>query len=398
MPQLSKLAVLGIARETTNNTYVAPTDYIPFNKAEYEDVFASIKDESYRGNDSGLQGLYQGVSEADWSIDVMAYPLIMGYFLRGIIGPDTITAGVSTTLSGAASQNATTITVASGTGIAAGKVLQIDSGANLEYVKVDNSYTTGTTVPLDTTVSPTGLQFAHLSGVSVNTQSTHVFKQSSAASNRATFSLTVYDTINTISYSGAAFSNLDIKIDPKNAVTLSSKMKSFQFASVAGGTGSNTPVSSANYDPSDPVLGWEWVMTNGGATSNRGTSLDWKITRKLDVIHASTGLQKPRDIFQGALDMEGTYKAIYENFSGSQNDLNMFLQWLQQPVTATLTQPVLKGGNVLTLTTNKGGVHKGKRDWGKTYVEADFSLSGIYNSTDGGLVQASLTNFKNTAY
>ncbi len=378
MPQLSKLAILGIAREVTNNTYVAPTDYIPFSKCDYEDVFAAIKDNSYRGNDSGLQGLYQGVSEADWTIDLMAYPNITGYFLRGIIGPDTVSAGVSTTLSSSTSIGATSISVAAS--IAATSIISIGSGALQEYATVSAVSGSG---PYILTVS--ALTKAHASAVPVVSASSHSFRQSIDPADRATFSLTIFDTLTTRSYSGAAISDLDIKIDPKNAVTLQSKMKSFQNVSASAMTPAYTALP--------PALGWQWTMTNSGASTNRGLSMDMKVKRKLDVIHASTGVQSPRDIFQGALDVEATYKALYEN----QTDLNEFLNYLQEPVTATMTQPLAAGGSILTLTMSKAGFHKGKRAW-QDYVEADFSMSGIYNSTDGGLLSATLTNFVTSAY
>lgn len=69
---------------------------------------------------------------------------------------------LSTTLASACAQNATSLSVASATGIAANGVLQIDTGTSLEYVTVASSYTSGTTIPLST---PT--QFAHASGAAV---------------------------------------------------------------------------------------------------------------------------------------------------------------------------------------------------------------------------------------
>jgi hypothetical protein len=47
---------------------------------------------------------------------------------------------------------------------------------------------------------------------------------------------------------------------------------------------------------------------------------------------------------------------------------------------------------------SKSGWYKGKRDLSGTYAAAQFSLSGIYNTTDGGAVQATLKNFVSTAY
>ncbi len=66
MTQLSRLATLGIAKEVTPGTYLAPTAYVPFTKADYEDVTTPIKDQSYRANDSVIQGIYPGPIEADW--------------------------------------------------------------------------------------------------------------------------------------------------------------------------------------------------------------------------------------------------------------------------------------------------------------------------------------------
>jgi hypothetical protein len=96
--QLSRLVKLGWAKESVVSTYVVPAVYLPFNKASHEDVYAELKDESYRNNDSVLQGLYQGPVNATWDIDMLAYPDLAGHFLRSIIGPDTVTAATSTTL------------------------------------------------------------------------------------------------------------------------------------------------------------------------------------------------------------------------------------------------------------------------------------------------------------
>jgi hypothetical protein len=387
LTQLSKLAILGIARETTPNVYLAPTAYIPFTKAEYEDQFVQIKDTSYRGNDSELQGSYQGPSEADWSIDLDAYPDIAGYFLRGIIGPDTVTAGAATTLSAAAAAGATSITVTSATGIAENDVLQLGSGATLEYVTVTAISTDVLTV---TGTSITGeLLYAHTSGDAVQGQSTHLFKQSIVPSDRATFSLTIFDTLTTNQYTGLALSDVDIKIDPKGAITLSTKGKSYQ-----GVTSTSMTPSFTAYEP---MLGWEWVMANSylpsGSAQTRGLTMDLKTSRKLDVIHSSNGVQQPREIFQGALSVEGTMKTIFE----SEQDLQQFITNSQGVISNVITQPVAKGGAVLTLTTSKSAVHKAKRSF-QNYVEVDSSLSGVYNVTDGGILQATLVNFQSSQY
>lgn len=381
MTQLSRLAILGIAKETTPNTYLAPTAFIPFTKADFEDQYAEIKDMSFRANDTELQGMYQGVVEADWTIDLMAYPDISGHFLRGMIGPDTVTPGITTATSASSVAGATSLSTTAS--IPAMSYIQIDTGVNLEYAQVTAVTGVG---PYTLTVAGAGaaggLQFAHASAVAVVSQTTHTFKQSPA---RATYSLTVYDTTQTLGYAGAAFSDLDIKIDPKNAVMFNTKLKTFPGVLQS----SVTPTYTQNV----PALGWEWNMNNAGAASTRGLTYDLKVKRKLDVIHSSDGVQAPREIFQGALSVEGTYNTIFEN----QIDMNLYINYTQTPTTASLQQPLSAGGASLALTLSKSGYHKGKREW-KDYVEAQFTLAGIYNTTDAGAVSAVLKNYVSTAY
>ena len=118
------------------------------------------------------------------------------------------------------------------------------------------------------------------------------------------------------------------------------------------------------------------------------------VKRATEAIHSSDGVQTPREIFAGAIEVDGTYKAIFEN----QTDLALYTQYTQQPATASLAQPLARGGQSLSLTMSKSGWYKGKRDLSGVYAAADFSLSGIYNTTDGGAVQATLKNFQSTAY
>lgn len=384
MTQLSKLAILGLAKETVAGTYVVPSVYIPFMKADFEDTTAEIKDESYRANDTSLQGLYAGIQDATWSIDVMGYPDLIGHFLRGVIGPDTIVAGVSTTLSANTTAGATSITTA--VTIPTGSTIRLqDSGAtNTEYAVTGVATGSGPyTIPI--TTPATGLLFAHTSPTcTVVSTTSHTFKQSATAI--PSYSLTVYDTLTTIGYAGSKLAEFQIKIDPKSAVSLSLKYNSFPGASES--------VITPTYTAYAPAIGWQWTMVNGGASSTRGLTLDLTVKRATEPVHSSDGIQGPREIFSGTLDMDGTYKAIFEN----QLDLNLYAQYTQSPATATLTQPLSAGGSSLALTMSKSGWYKGKRDLGPVYVQADYSISGVYNTTDSGAVSAVLTNFATTAY
>lgn len=389
MTAISRLATMGLAKESTPGTWLAPQIGIPFTKGDFEDMYTELKDESYRGNDTVLQGMYQGVVHCEWQIDVLCYPDLLGHFLAGVIGPDTVTPATSTTLSAGTTVGATSIQTA--VSLAAGTVVKIGTGAALEYAWTDGAATgTGpytsniTTVLGKTGTSRVGLANTHSSSDPVVTTTTHTFKQSTAA--LPTYSLTVYDTTQTLSASWARLSDLQLKIDPKGAVTAS--IKYISFPTVPQTTQTET------FSTYDPLLGWSWAMTNAGASSTRGLSLDATVKRATEAIASSDGNQTPREVFAGPIEVDGSYKAIFEN----QTDMNLYLQYTQTATTAQLQQPVARGGQSLSLTMSKSGYYKGKRDLSQPYVQADFSLSGIYNTTDGGAVQAVLQNWSTSAY
>ncbi|AIG81252.1 Hypothetical protein AJAP_42405 (plasmid) [Amycolatopsis japonica] len=383
MTQLSRLTKLGIAPEVTPGTYVVPSYSIPFTKADFDDVIGSIKDESYRYNDSELQGMYQGPVHATWSLDVMAYPDLVGLFLAGIVGPDVVTPGVSTTLAAAAAAGATSIQTA--VSIPAGSTIMLDTGQNIEYAVTGAATGTGPyEIPIVTPVG--GLSKSHLINAAVVGQTTHTFKQNPFVPRRS-YAITLDDTTgNPQGYTYATLSDFGLKIDPKNAVTMSVKLTSMPATSQA------TFAPAFNGQP--PLLGWQWAMANAGSASTRGLSLDYTIKRSVDPIQSSDGTQGPREIFQGPLSVDGSYKAIFEN----QLDYDLYRNNVQLPATATLTQPITAGGTSLAITTSKTGFEKASRDIGGNYVQASYSISGIYNGVDGGSLAVVLKNFHPGVY
>jgi hypothetical protein len=378
---LSRLSYVGLAKETTQGVYVPPTAILPVMNIDTEDMFAELRDESLRNNDSVLQGMYQGPGDGDFGYEMSAYPDLIGHSLRAMIGPDTITPGVATTSSGATIVGATTISTT--VTIPAASVISIDSGAALlEYATVASVSGVG---PFVLTLAKP-LTIAHTSGVAVASQTKHVFAQTNTR--QPSYSLVDFNQFETRAYPGCVLSELGIKIDPKAIVTLTHKWMGYPSAMQTNPT--------PTFTKTQPLLGWQWTMTNAGAASTRGLSLDWAVKREVESIHASTGTQNPEEVFPGALTLDGTYKARFSD----NLDLNLFLQYLQQPVTSLLTQPVTATlmGATLAITTSQGGFYKGKTSRAGKYAEADFSLAGISNATDGGTMTATLTNFTTTAY
>jgi hypothetical protein len=382
---LGRLGYVGLKIETTQGTWVAPTYYPPVTKGDAEIVYDQLQDLSYRNNDSNLQGLYQGPGMSTVDLEYPAYPDTIGHALR-IIGPDTVTAGVSTTLSASTTTGATSISVAAT--IPVGSTIMIDTGAKVEYAITGTPSGSGPyTIPITTPAA--GLTYAHNSAVAVVSQTTHTFKQNATVA-KPTYSISEYNGLEVWGYTGCMLSDVSIKVDPKSIVTIDAKYTGWIPA-----IQSATPTFS---EPS-PLLGWQFTMTNAGATSTRGLTYQMDLKRPTEAIHASNGSQQPREVFSGVLDADVTYKAIYE----SDADYNLYLQALQNnPTTMLLTQPVGAGvdagGCSLQLTTSVPGWSKGKPDMSGTYVTADFTINGIFNSTDSGSVQAVLKNWTTTSY
>lgn len=395
MTVLSRRGYIAIAKEGPPGTYQTPAFYFPATNITAEDVYAPIRDESYRNNDTVLQGLYQGPGDSQVGFDIMGYSDAIPYLLRAIIGPDVVTAGVSTTLASNSAVNATTLSLTAS--VSSNTVIQISdaAGANLEWVKIGTvsgagPYTAPVTVGGGTGGNST--KYAHTAvGGSVISQSTHTFTQSPTTA-LLSYSLTKNDVATNLSgsgtrgFPGCKLSELAIKIDPKAALTMSAKWIGYPSAEQVD--------PAPTFSQTQPVLGWQWAMTNAGGASTRGLTYDLTLKRATEAIHASNGLQSPREVFAAGFEADGTLKAIFEN----DTDLNLFLQYNQLPASAVLTQPVTSGGNVLTITNSKAGFQKAAVDLTTPYVTGSFDLSAIYNTTDTGAITASITNYTAAAY
>ena len=154
--------------------------------------------------------------------------------------------------------------------------------------------------------------------------------------------------------------------------------------------GTPQSVDDSRVHPLPPSLGWQWNMTNAGAASTRGLSYDVNVHRQVETIWSSDGLQSPREIFQGALTASGTYKAIFEN----NLDLALYNKTFSCRARRRCSSPSAQAAATSPSPCPKSGWSKGTRDWGAQYVQADFTVDGIYNTTDGGALHASVTSFR----
>lgn len=386
MTLLARLQYLGLAKEATPNTYAPAVRYVPVTGPKPEDVIEPLRDESIRGNDTVLQGIYGGASHStfDYTIPHL-YTDIIGDHFRAIIGPDTVTAGASTTLSASTIVGATSISTAAT--IPVGSTIQIDTGTKTEYAITGTPSGAGPyTIPLTSTGTGTALAQAHSSGVAVVAASKHSFAQDQRATPIPSYSLTQFNKIETRGYAGCVMSELDLKIDPKAAVSADAKWMGMPSAT-------ETTVAPT-FSSAQPVLGWQWALTLAGIASTRALTGDYSLKRAVEAINSSDGTQGPREIFPGALEVDYKMKAIFEN----NTDFSQFQGYTSVPVVATLTQALAFGGSVLTITSTNQKYTKFAPDFSTEYLSADIESSGSFNSTDNGLLVVTLSNFSSTAY
>lgn len=388
MTLLARLQYVGLGKEGTYGTYTAAVRSIPVTGPKPEDIVAPLRDESIRGNDVVVQGIYGGPAMSNFGYTIpQIFPDILGDHLRAIVGPDTLVAGVSTTLSANTSIGATSITTA--LTIPLGSTVSIGTGATQEF------FTSGTptgagpfTIPVTAGTGAGGnsLALAHLSAVAVVSAARHTFAQDQRATAIPGYSLTQFNKIESRGYAGSILSDFGLKIDPKGNVSGDAKWMGFPSA-----TQSNV---AAAFAAIQPFLGWQWGLTIGGVASTRGLSGDYGFKRATEAINSSDGTQGPREVFPGALELDFKLKAIFEN----NTDFLQFLGYTSVPIVSTLTQPLAFGGSVLTLTSTGQKFVKFAPDFGGAYLTADIDSTAAMNTTDNGLASISLTNFVNTAY
>jgi hypothetical protein len=390
MTYLSRLTKLGMAKETTPFTYLAPTISVPWNTAKFTDAIVPNRDESVRANDSVVQGLNQGPWTTAWDLECNGYADLAGHFFRGIIGPDTVAAGVTTTLTANSLINATTLSLTAS--VAANTTLQVSdsAGANLEWVSI--STVTGSGPYIATVVAGGGTggnstKYAHTAaGGSVISQSTHVFTQVRTLSTVwPTYSFTTDDGQDQLGWPGQVMSDLQVKIDPKGFITLAPKYMGFPSAAQSTFAYAASTVQ--------PIIGWGWTMANPGASS-RGLTLDFTFKRAVEAIQSSDGTQAPREVFAGAMEIDAAYKAVYD----SANDMALFKQYSQGVTSATVTQPVTSGGMSLQISMSKSGYTTGEADAATPYLQLTQAISGIANATDAGTCTVTLKNYQSASY
>ena len=379
---LSATAKLGIAAETTDSDYAAPSFTIPFSSGtRYQSTIAQLYDRTVRGTDADTQDIQQGPAWSDWTIATQAYPDWAGWLFRAMIGPDQFTPGVVTTFAAGSAVGAGSVSLTAS--VPAGSVLMLGAGTTLEYAQTGTPAGAGPyTVPL--TTAP---RFAHSTGDPAQSQAVHVFRQNRTyATVWPSYSLTTDDGIDQLGWPGCILGKVRLQVQDGGYAKLASSWNG--FPPVATSTFSEAQTSA------QPAAGWAWGITTAGGTSTRGISLDLALNRPLQITPCCNGYQNPLGIFPGPMRATGSYKAIFDTAA----DLNLYRQAIQEPAVWTLAQPVLQGGSSIAVTLSLSGWTQGDVSLESEYVTANFGLTGIANATDSGVASVRLVNFWNQSF
>jgi hypothetical protein len=382
---LSRLNALGIAPEATPGLYVAPVNAIaPDSGWSSTPDIMPLRDESLRGNDSVLQGVYPGVRTGKLSFSMDAYPIETGHCLRGMIGPDTVTAAPSSTTLTGSTANAGTNTAAGTVALVPGAVFIVNAG--------------GTTAEIRYAVDATHVNqnwiYTHAAGETVTYLTKHVFNQANTA--MKTYSLSDLDNVQSgcLGYTYGRQTSLSIAIDTAARVKVSSEWTTF------------FPTAQSTFTPGysspftlPPMVGWQWVGYNAATLAPAGIASRYQTAtyqwqRAADIIPGSDGTQDPREIGPGDLTVSAKAKAVYDVTT----DFTNFRDKVQATPFNTFIGSASGSGAALLITMSRPSWDTFTPDRSGKYATAEVDINGIHNSTDVGSASVTLWNTQTTAF
>jgi hypothetical protein len=297
---LSSLSFLGLAVETTPGTAAAATKFVPVKTFKATDDIKRVMDDGIRGVLAKDFGMYAGIAQANLEYEGQFYTDMPGYFLKCILGQDTVT----------------------GTG-------------------------------------PYTHKFSLLNGMP------------------PTLTITDYEVAGTRQYAYGVVEEVGLKWTSEGDLNYSVKMQS-QQSTVLGSAPTPT------YTNATPFLGWQGSLKINGANNLNMVSGDMTIKRDVKPTFGANNTQQFTRMNVGPVEVSG--KLTFDIVDYTEHQL--YLQNSQYPFVITFTQ----GTNVLTLTMSQCAIEKSEIDRSQEQVRVDLSYRALYNSTDNGPIQISLTN------
>jgi hypothetical protein len=385
---------IGLAKETTAGTSVAPTYTFPMTKFTPKDNITYLKDDAWRNSMAELYNLIQGVEISDLDMGGPFFGDGIGYNLANILGDywqsvngsigtattiatgNPYTAGASTLL--------TTATIPIGTTIAVGAL-----GTTAEEVRtVSNVTGSGPfTLTLNSPMYQNHLALAAVTPyASVNTI-VHNFSLLNSGTGMGGYSSAQPPTYSYTDYTGVTASTgartyaytcfSEIALTGTATELLMWDGKATGFASAIAGQTPTATISSVK-----PQADWTTLIQVAGVQVN--TIEEWKLTltRKLDPKFTNSGQQSPFAIPRGALGA-----ALSLNYDPA-IDESAFLLYLNntQPTLQIISGNGLSGANLVQVQINVqvAAYDTGEIEDSKTTFGYNETVLCVANSTNAG--------------
>lgn len=212
----------------------------------------------------------------------------------------------------------------------------------------------------------------------------HTFKLPAAGTQPYAFSVTDFDTVEARGWPGMMIDTLGVKIDTNGAIKYDVAFKGFPSAA------QSTPTPTFATTP--PWLAWQSQFSLAGATSAKMLSGELTFGQGAETIHTLANTQAPFTTFAGSLAAGGKFRALYD----ATTEIARYRGNTQVAVALTLTHPTAP--NVLTFTSTLAAYFNAPTDRGGKYAVVDMEWKGIYNATDAGPMQITLSNSQSAAY
>jgi len=387
---------VNVGKEPAPGTVTAGTYTLPVTQFKPVDKYTYLEDAAWRNAMAELYNLVQGVRISDISIggplfaDGIGYPLmsICGDYWQAVSGGVT---GTTSSLSGSVSIGATTVVVASGTGISVGQLVSIGgTGTTAQEVRQVSAISAG--LAPGTLTLNSALYQGHASGGTVIAYSsqagiTHNFALlnsglgggGSTASQPPTYTYEDFSGVPAASgarqYAYACYSEVTITGEAAGLVTWDGKI-----TAIASVIAASTPTTSLTSVIPQPA--WNSTVQLGGAGTNN--SADWKLTlsRKLSPKFTNSGQQDPFAIARGAMGA-----ALSFTFDPA-SDESEFLYYLanSQPTAQITATNGLPGTNLATLVIKAqvAAFDTGELDDSKDVFGFVETVKCVANTTNAG--------------
>lgn len=410
VPIRSDNAYVGISKQTTQGTPVAPTSFVRWlDGTKFE--FDLKVEQVWEGDGTRrLSQLIKNQQSVKSTIVFNPRPIELGLFEQASMGSgsDAVTAPTtSTTLSSAASANATTFSLTANTGLTGSgtAVLMLTPGGTTEEVVTITTPVTGAG-PYTATIANSGtLKNAHSSGDAVISAATHVITDQSDG-NYFTIEFGL-GSLN--SGAGPTIRITDCKIESIKRSSKAGTLLEYTIEFNGIATVSQGSPATVSYESHSPFLYTQGVWTLNGSTTGDALAVEsFDIMQKnnLDLAIQTEQLVLAAIIF-GNLDVSVTAELVMQN-----SQLIALTYW--GSTSGTIDSQTMGAGSLTLKFTQADGFHSvqyntptlhydklteptPKKD-GKHYKIGIQSQSVSNQSANTFLCQTTVTNSKTTSY